>query len=127
MAPALRVASFGIKSREELFQDVLDAEKAVRNGLPFKPRKGVFFSSIEAMRNFLTPKRLELLHKIKETKPHSIYRLAKIVGRGFPSVLRDVELLVRHGLVKLPRDKKSKRQARQPTVRYDAINVWIEI
>ena len=100
---------------------------ATQKRLPFKKREGVYFTSLEAARNFLTPKRLQVLHTIKEKNPKSISALAKLMGRSFPRVLNDVELLTKHGLIKLPRKKRNSRQAVLPSVSYDAIHLWIAI
>lgn len=124
---AMKVVSIAIKSRQDVLTDFAEAFEAAQKRLPFKARRGIYFTSLEAVRNFLTPKRLELLHLIKEKNPRSIYELAKISGRSFPSVLRDTELLTRHGLLKLPRVKDSSRRAIHPSVDYDAINLWIGI
>ena len=123
----MRVLTFGIKSFEDVFRDVEDAFDAIRLKRPFPPRKGVYFTSLEAARNFLTAKRLGLLRLIKTWHPNSIYRLAKLARRSFPSVLRDVELLERHGLLRLSNTKGSRRKSVTPAVGYDAINLWIPV
>ena len=123
----MKVMSIGIKSHEEVMNDFKDTFLAVQNRLPVKKRDEVSFTSLAAARNFLTPKRMEILHTIREKNPASIYSLAKMTRRSFPAVLRDVETLTRHGLVKLTRQKKSPRHAVHPTVSYDAINLWISI
>ena len=123
----MKIVSFGIKSEKEVLDDFVEASEAAMKRLPFKPRIGVFFTSLESARNFLTPKRVELLRIIKHRQPRSVYELAKFVHRSFPSVLRDVDTLVRHGLVKVPRVKNSPRRAKQPRVDYDAINIRIGI
>src|SRR5580692_6030447 len=97
----MKVMEIRIKSLNEGWKDFREAFLAAKHRLPFKPRKGVYFTSLEAARNFLTPKRIELLHVIKEKSPKSLYELAKLAGRGFPSVVRDVNVLSRHGLIKL--------------------------
>lgn len=123
----MRVMKIGIKTWEEAKRDFIEAAEAARKRLSFKPRKGVYFTSLEAARNFLTPRRLELIHLIKEKRPGSIYELAKHAGRAFPGVLKDVELLSRHGLVTLTRDAQSRRRAVHPRVGYDAISLWIGV
>lgn len=123
----MRVMTIGIKSHEETMNDFKAAFYAAKNRLPFKKQTGVFFTSLEAARNFLTPKRLEILHKIREKNPKSIYALAKLTKRSFPSVLRDMETLKKHGLIKLSREKRSRRRAVHPSVVYDAIHLWITI
>ena len=104
----MKVMTIRIRSKKALWKDVV---KAVRTRQPLKPKTAVYFTSLEAARNFLTPKRLELLRAIKAKNPKSIYGLAKIMRRNFSSVLKDVELLTRHGLVKLTKDRQSRRRA----------------
>lgn len=123
----MKVMTIGIKTKQETMREFEAAFEAARNRLPFKRKTGVYFTSLEAARNFLTPKRLEIIHLIKEKKPHSLYELAKCLGRGFPSVLRDVEILSKHGLVTLNKERKSPRQVVHPQVSYDAINLWIGV
>ncbi len=117
--------TIGIKSEKEFFDEFARAYETARRGLPVKPSVGTYFTSLEAVRNFLTPKRLSLVHLIKEKSPASIYALAKLAERSFPSVLKDVNLLVRHGIVTLSRDKTSARRSLHPRVGYEAINLWI--
>jgi predicted transcriptional regulator len=123
----MKVMEFGIKSLDDGWKDFEEAWKAAKNRTPYKPRKGVYFTSLEAARNFLTPKRIELLHTIKEKNPKSLYELAKQMGRGFPSVVRDVNILSRHGLIKLTSHAASPRKKVHPEVPYDAINLRIGI
>lgn len=66
-----------------------------------------------------------MIRLIRSREPRSIYALAKIARRSFPSVLEDVQTLARHGLLRLPREKGSPRRAIRPRVEYDAINLWI--
>jgi predicted transcriptional regulator len=123
----MKVMEIGIKSLNEGWKDFEEAFLAAKNRTPFKPRKGVYFTSLEAVRNFLTPKRIELLHVIKEKSPKSLYELAKFAGRGFPSVVRDVNILSRHGLIRLTNRAASPRKKVHPEVLYDAISLWIGI
>jgi predicted transcriptional regulator len=123
----MKVLTFGIKSETEIMKEFKSAWAAARGGKSFKRQEGVYFTSLEAARNFLTPGRMELLHLIRVAKPHSIYSLAKLAKRRFPSVFKDVELLKRHGLVSLARDKHSARRAITPHVDYGAINLWISV
>jgi len=64
---------------------------------------------------------------IKTKKPRSIYELAKIVGRKFPGVFRDVKLLTKHVLIQLTRTEHPHRKTVHPSVSYGAINLWIGI
>ena len=123
----MKTITIGIKSERQALEGFKSAFEAAQKRLPFKSKEGVFFTSLEAARNFLTPKRLALLHSIKEEHPSSIYELAKMAHRSFPSVLRDLDILSKHGLVSLTKEKQSRRNAIQPKVSYDAINIWIGV
>src|SRR2546427_4632177 len=52
------------------------AYKAVEAGRPVVRREGVYFTTLEAVRNLLTPSRLALLRALRTQRPHSIYELA---------------------------------------------------
>ena len=123
----MKVMRIGIKTVDSLLDDFVTTFKAVSSGERVRTRRGVYFTSLEAARNFLTPKRLGLLRVIREKKPSSIYELAKLTKRGFPTVLRDIELLARHGLVHLSRSSKSPRRSIQPEVSYEVISLRIAV
>lgn len=117
---------FGIKTIDETFLDIEKVAAAALSGKKFKPVVGTYFTSLEAARNFLTPKRIQLLTLIRERKPKSIYALAKLCNCGFATVFRDVSILERHGLLKLSRTTDSRRSVR-PVVSYGAIHLRIPI
>ena len=121
----MKVMTIGIKSETDAMHEFERAFEAAHKRTPFKSVSGAYFTSLEAVRNFLTPKRLALIHIIKEKSPKSIYSLAKLAGRSFPSVLKDVNVLSKHGLVTLTKEKESLRHAVHPSVNYSAINLWI--
>lgn len=123
----MREIHFGIKSIDEMFDDLHGAVAAARAGKLKRPLVGTYFTSLEAARNFLTPKRIQLLATIRERKPKSVYALAKLCGRGFATVFRDVTLLERHGLLKLSRVPNSPRRSVRPVVSYGAIHLRIPI
>jgi predicted transcriptional regulator len=123
----MKVMTIGIKSEKDAMKEFGQAFEAAHNRTPFKPVKGTYFTSLEAVRNFLTPKRLALVHIIKEKSPKSIYWLAKLAERSFPSVLKDVNVLSKHGLITLTKEKESPRHTVHPSVNYSAINLWISL
>lgn len=90
--------------------------------------KGVYFTSLEAARNFLTRERLALLRAVRERHPRSIYELAKIVDRDLKNVQQDVALLERHGLIKLTEKRRGeKSKVRVPEALFDEIALRIAI
>lgn len=124
----MQIMTFGVKSEREAFREFAAAVEAAQRGHSRTgPNEASYFTSLAAVRNFLTPKRLELLHLIKNRNPKSLYALAKSAERSFPSVLKDIELLARHGLVKLKKEKKSPRHSIQARVSYDAIHLYIGV
>ena len=123
----MKVMTIRIKSESEAMKDFAQAFDAARKRRPMKTKKGAYFASLEAVRKILTPKRLQLLRAVKAECPKSIYALAKMTRRNFSSVLKDVELLTRHGLIELTKAKRSPRRAVHARVSYDAIQLWIGI
>lgn len=90
-----------IKSRSDFEKDLLGAARRIDGRKRTKPVKGEYFESIDAVRNVLTPKRLDLWRTIRDRKPRSISELARLARRNFKSVYQDVQLLVAVGLVEL--------------------------
>lgn len=123
----MKVIKIGIKSDEEARRDFGRAWEAAVERRPFKPIKGVYFTSLEAARNFLTPRRIQLLTLIRKRSPKSLYELAKFAGRSFASVHLDVSTLAKHGLLKLSRTPHSRRRVVHPTVSYDSISLQIAL
>jgi predicted transcriptional regulator len=117
-----------IRPVSELVGDFREAFKAAQRGRTFRRREGVYFTSLEAARNFLTRQRLGLLHAIRENHPRSIYELAKMVRRDLKNVQQDVALLERHGLVKLTESRRGEMsKIRTPEAPFDEIAIRIAI
>ncbi len=74
----------------------------------------------------LTPKRLELLHSIKEKQPQSVYELAGLMNRDLKNVTQDLVFLERLSLVELKKTK-DKRSKTTPSVKYDKILLEIVV
>src|SRR6266850_2311596 len=98
MAKTLRIK---IKSVGEALEEFSSVFKAVQSGRHVTRRQGVYFTSIEAARNLLTPNRLALLRAVRSKHPGSIYELAKVVGRDLKNVQDDLRLLEWYGLVRM--------------------------
>lgn len=110
-----------IKSPEQADTEFVDAFKAAQAGKKLAPKKGVHFTSLEAVRALLTEKRLALLHLIRERRPKSINELSKIAGRNFKNVYADVMLLKQYGLVRMETAATTSRQ--KILVPYHAISI----
>jgi predicted transcriptional regulator len=123
----IKQVTLGIKSLEQAMDEVVHVvNDAQRGRLPKKPIRGTYFVSLEAFQRVLTPKRLELLHIIREKQPGSIYELAQLARRDLKNVQDDVGLLNRLDLVSLNR-KSTPRARVVPTVNYDQLHLHIPI
>lgn len=115
-----------VRSTDEFFDELDEDLKKIDEGTFEGPKEFVSFSSLEQLRKFITPKRLQLLKIIKEKKPNSIYGLAKITNRPLKSINRDLDILKEIGLVELSKTT-GKRNKVVPKVNYEHINIGIEI
>lgn len=125
MAKTLRIK---IKSVSDVLDDVRRVFKAAEAGRHVRRREGVYFTSIEAARNLLTPNRLALLRAVRTARPGSIYELAKVVNRDLKNVQDDLRLLERYGLVRMVNGRRSgKRRVRVPHAVFEQIELKIAI
>ncbi len=113
----------GIKDLRTVLDDFVETGKAIERGEQVKKETGVYFTSFEAFRKALTPKRLELLHIIKTKKPSSINELARITKRNIKNVSDDVKYLKQTGFV----DIEEKQRKSTPVIKYDRINLEIAV
>ncbi len=117
-----------VNSLDEALEGFRRTFKAVAAGQRVARREGVYFASIEAARNLLTPTRLALLRVIRGKRPGSIYELAKLVGRDFKNVHGNLKLLEKYGLVRLERGRRTgKRVVKAPCVACSEIALKITI
>jgi len=116
----------GIKTVAEALGDFVKTGEAIQRGESVKTEKGVYFESIEGFRKALTPKRLELLHLIKEKHPESLQELARFAQRDMKSIVTDIDILESLGLVDLNRKSTGRKQS-TPTVDYDRIDLQIAV
>lgn len=116
----------GVRSLDTAFEEWAQTFEKVRRGKKIDKRRGVYFTSLEAMRKVLTEKRLELLHIIKDQQPGSVYELSKIVKRDLKNINSDLELLRDIGLVSMSKARKGRERV-IPRVNYDKIQLEIGV
>jgi len=116
----------GVRSLDTAFEEWAQTFEKVQRGKKIDKRRGVYFTSLEAMRKVLTEKRLELLHIIKEQQPDSVYELSKIVKRDLKNINSDLELLRDIGLVSMSKARKGRERV-IPRVNYDKIQLEIGV
>src|SRR2546425_11610677 len=107
------------------FRDTLKAAEARRR---ISRREGVYFTSIEAARNLLTPNRLALLRAVRSERPGSIYELSRMVKRDLKNVQEDLRILERYGLVRMAdATRTGNRRVRVARSLFDEIELKIAI
>ena len=110
------------------FKEKIKGElKAMDIGKTKKLREdSISFQSLDQLRKFLTPKRLELLKVIRHKKPKSIYELAKLVSRASENVNTDVKFLEQLGFVEIIKVKDIRKKL-VPEVNYDKMTLEIAV
>ncbi len=116
----------GIKGAKDVLEDFIKTGEAIERGEQVKKEKGVYFESIEGFRRALTPKRLELLHLIKQRHPKSLQELARMSSRDMKSIVTDIGILEGLDLIDMKRNKEGRRET-MPTVGYDKIALEIAV
>lgn len=114
--------SIGIKEVGSALDDFVAAGEALARGETVAEESGIYFTSMEAFRKALTPKRLELLHVIRTQKPSSINQLARLAGRNIKNVAEDVKFLAQVGLV-----ETTGERSLAPRVDYEEILLKIAV
>jgi predicted transcriptional regulator len=109
----VKKVKIGIRSTDDVLREAAETMKSVAEGEKVRPKSHrLFFTSPEALRRFLTPKRLELIRLIRERRPGSINELAVFARRDFKRVYEDIMSLTEAGLVDLAKDKGRKKAPR---------------
>jgi predicted transcriptional regulator len=109
----VKKVKIGIRSTDEMLRKAAETMKSVAGGKNVR-RKGhrLFFTSPEALRRFLTPKRLELIRLVRKRRPSSINELAVFARRDFKRVYEDIMSLSEAGLVEFAKDNGRKKAPR---------------
>ena len=85
-------------------------------GQEIKPYCGIGFRTMAQFSDVFTPKRWELVEALKTAGPLSIYALAKLLGRHYRNVHKDVTALMEWTVIK-------KDEAGKVYVPWDEIDV----
>lgn len=116
-----------VKTAEEALKDFAHTFETVKAGKRVRKKEGVYFTSVEAARNLLTPERIKLLTLIHNQGPQSIYQLARICSRDPKNVHEDIKLLERYGILRTRLRTRASRTQRVSEVLYDEINLRIPL
>jgi predicted transcriptional regulator len=119
----VRRIKVGIKRVKSILDDFVKTGEAIERGEKVKKEAGTYFTSLEAFRKALTPKRMELLHIVKTQRPSSINELARMAHRDVKNVADDVKYLEQIGLI----EKKETKSRTAPVVTYDTLMLEISV
>jgi predicted transcriptional regulator len=109
----VRKIKIGIRDFDETLNEAAVTARAAAAGEKVKPKgHRLFFTSPEALRRFLTPKKLELIRLIRKRHPNSINELAALAHRDFKRVCQDIRSLTDAGLVDLTKNGGRKTTPR---------------
>lgn len=122
----IKKVKVGIKNIQTALHEFVDTGKVLQKGQKIKKESGVYFSSIEAFRRALTPKRMEVLHTIRTQKPSSIHVLSRMLNRDVKNIAMDVQYLTQVGLVEKRRSITVKTEI-TPSVNYEKIVFEISV
>lgn len=122
----IRKIKIGIKSTEQGLKEFAETFRKVQQGEKVEKKEGIFFENINALRAFITPKRIELIRAIHHQKPESAYELAHFVNRDVKSVMTDLAVLESLGLLELKKETEPREKVR-PLVEYDQLQVEIAV
>ena len=84
-------------------------------------------SDLADLRQLLSNEKARLLHVSKTKQPDSLYQLAKLLGRDFKAVRKDVKLLEKFGFIELISSHKKGKERLKPVVDVDTVIININL
>ena len=111
--------------RKALRKFAMTFEK-IREGRKVRPYHGIYFESIDGLRNVLTNRRLELISVVRKKKPKSIYQLSKMLKRDLKSVNNDVQILKSSDFITFKRVNEGRKRV-IPIVEFDKIDIMVKV
>jgi predicted transcriptional regulator len=93
-------------------------ERAMKTGKPDIRRHELSSNSISALLSLMTASRIHLFYAIANSRPESLYALAKGINRDQANVLKEAKLLEGIGLIKLVAEADGGRERLRPISRY---------
>jgi predicted transcriptional regulator len=93
-------AVIGIAPRGSVFTAAREQLKVAEANPYFGADYHLSFESARTLFSELTPARIELLERLRQCGPCSVYALAKTVERNYSNVHTDIGKLEEHGLVR---------------------------
>lgn len=99
----------GVQTGEEAAQAAIRAWKRAESGLPHEePVNQLHFADMATLLKYLSPRRIELLQKLRAIGPINIRQLAQALQRDYKNVYSDVSELTHIGLIEETKDRRFK-------------------
>jgi predicted transcriptional regulator len=96
----MRDFKVAIKSLEESNKETTVLFRQFDNGVfPDQPIERIYFHDVQTFLKYITPRRFELLERLRQNGATSIRALSKLLLRNYKNVYDDVKLLEQIGLV----------------------------
>ncbi|HEY9718485.1 MAG TPA: hypothetical protein V6C69_13525 [Trichormus sp.] len=97
----------GVQTGRESADGAIRAWKRAEAGLPpEEPVNQLHFADMATLLKYLSPRRFELLQKLKEIGPVNIRQLAQNLKRDYKNVHTDVTELTQIGLIEETKDRR---------------------
>jgi predicted transcriptional regulator len=97
----------GVQSEREMADAAIKAWKRAEQGLPTEqPVTQLHFSDMATLLKYLSPRRVELLQKLRMIGPINIRKLAQALERDYKNVYTDVSDLTHIGLIEETKDRR---------------------
>lgn len=107
MTKKQRQILIGVESEQEMADAFVQAWKRAEQGLPpEEPINRLHFADMPTLLKFLSPRRVELLQKLRMIGPTNIRKLAQALERDYKNVYTDVTELSHVGLIEETDDKR---------------------
>ena len=102
-----RVLHIEISTLGESLARFAETWKRAERKKKVEPYFGVGFESMASLLGALTPKRWELVERLRKVGPMTVYQLAKLLGRNYKNVHSDVKALAALGIIQRDGNKVS--------------------
>jgi predicted transcriptional regulator len=96
-----------VQTEQDMAQAAMRAWKRAEQGLPpEEPVNQLHFADMVTLLKYLSPRRVELLQKLRAIGPVNIRQLAKALERDYKNVYSDVAELTHVGLIEETKDRR---------------------
>ena len=104
-----------------------EIKEGLKKGSFAKQGDVIYAESLEAALRLLSPEKKRLLDAVKDTKPSSLYALAKTMKKDFKTVFTDAKYLSNAGLLTLENRRIGARQRLRPVFHGNKISVELTV